>query len=609
MKCQESKQLIHIYLDGELSKNEERILYSHMAVCVDCQLDMDRARDLHDLLERAIQHVEPPQDFAQKVMANLPSRTDTEAKTQALAELASFKEENATEETVKENIEDIKENKKIFEFNKRWIGIAAGVIFAFFAVAGAYQVFEIANQNRPLPEGNDPMVVQGNGENQQEDNIPFLGVDDEAGNNDLTGQGNEGSQQTGDPEGQNLPDGTDNQQQNNQNENAMALAPGNNRVDNEVAQDNGNAIENNENHGPGSVNNQEPTQATVPDGEADNYFVMSEPFRIVTNPTSIVTFTHLLENVLGATWCSNGNSLLYLTQGNGNVRVFESQISGENRRHVRNYNNAGIWSPNKNYIAYTQNVNGVSTIWVEGRNGGRNLTPERANARNAGSGWAYNPVWSSRNEIAFLTDRFGGTDIMVVDMAGNSRRITFSEDRKDNLTWSPDGTQIAYFRSWEYRGSKVGEIAVVSASGDEDSKSITPTVRATNMVATWSPDGRLLAVNVTGEQQGVWVTGITNEGDWDRRLANTGGGRVIEWSPDGQKIAFSDSQGVFHILIWRSAQANVEMIQITPMGSQMANASIEWSRASDRILLKQPTAGNNKKSVWIATLPSGMRAY
>jgi len=194
---------------------------------------------------------------------------------------------------------------------------------------------------------------------------------------------------------------------------------------------------------------------------------------------------------------------------------------------------------------------------------------------------------------------------MVVDMAGNSRRVTFSGDNKENLVWSPDGNKIAYFRTWDSGGLRVGEIAIVCVN-EETSKSVTPIVRTNNMVATWSPDSRLLAVNVTGAQQGIWVTS-TDGGDWDRRLTTRGGGRIIEWSPDGQKVAFNDSQGVFHILIWRSAQVNVDIMQIT--GGQMANASIEWSRDSKEILLKQPIAGSDNKSVWVATLPRSVRAH
>jgi len=601
MKCQESKQMIHTYLDGELSRHEERALYSHMATCDACQLDMDRAKDLQNLLKKAIVHVEPPQDFAQMVMASLPEKIDKNAQAEVLAELDLFKEESAAEETAKDSAKDLKETKKIFKFNKRWIGIAAGLVFAFFAVTGAYQAIEIA-RTVPVdpvpPEYND---IQRDEDSQQEDN-----------NGAMMAYDNIDNQQVDIPEGQNLPNDAIDLRQNNQIENLIARVADDIRNNGEAVQDRDGIIEGVENDGTQIADNEAVIQDTTPtEGVIDTppSVITDQPiFMAGHNPTSTVTLNQVLENVLGATWASDGSSLLYFVQNdNGNIRVFESAINSEDRRSIGTYSAVGAWSPDRNYIAYTRNIDGRSSVWIESRSGSRNLTPEGVGARSGGTGWAYNPVWSSRNEIAFLTDRFGGTDIMVVDMDGNSRRITFSEGDRSNLVWSPDGSQIAYFRSLENEGSRVGEIVVASVHG-EISRSVTPVVRASNMVATWSPDGNILAVNVTGEQQGIWMTNTTGS-SWDRNLTTRGGGRTIEWSPDGQKIAFSDSQGVFHILVWRSAQANADMIHLPPMGGQMANASIEWSRDSNAILLKQPIAGSDKKSVWMATLPRAVSAY
>lgn len=589
MKCQENKQLIYTYLDGELSTYEERSLYSHMAACDACQLDMDRARNLHALLEKTIKHVEPPRGFAQKIVANLPSKTNTDA--QALAEFDFFKEENTAQEAFKENPENAKKTKKIFKFNSRWIGIAAGLAFTLLAITGISQVANIAIN----PKAEDGFFVIITPKDADVLIAEHYGKDKQTG----AAEGNEEKA---------LPDGAAGPQQDSQTAAEPDVTPSDNSTkagSGAVQGDNSSGGKNPDGVKPAGKD--EPGQTVAASTEKDDPFIIKEPIVIAANPTSTVTLTPLAENVLGATWSPNGSSLMYLTLENGSIQVYESQINGEGKKPLGSFSAAGKWSHDKEYIAYTQNINGSSTIWVEGRGDKQNLTPEEAGIKGDGAKWAYNPVWSSRNEIAFLTDRFGGTEIMVVDMEGNSRRVTFSGERKDGLTWSPDGTQIAYFRSWDDKGSRVGEIVVVSANG-ETSKSVTPTIKAANMAVTWSPDSRFLAVNVTGEQQGIWVTN-TEGSSWDRRLTTKGGGKTIKWSPDGQKIAFNDSQGVFHILIWRSAQANVDMFQITPVGGQMANASLEWSRDSSEVLLEQPIAGSNQKSVWIATLPKSVNAY
>ena len=56
------------------------------------------------------------------------------------------------------------------------------------------------------------------------------------------------------------------------------------------------------------------------------------------------------------------------------------------------------------------------------------------------------------------------------------------------------------------------------------------------------------------------------------------------------------------MLIWSADQANVSIIQATPLGDQMNDVSVEWSKDSRKILLKQPIAGSDQKSVWIATV-------
>jgi len=421
------------------------------------------------------------------------------------------------------------------------------------------------------------------------------------------------AQDSEEPEGQNSVVDDTGAKQNNETDENPSVDPGNNMVadnstpDSESTQGNNNN-EGKDNEDPKTPNTDEPSHvmaSNLPD-EKEETTEIREPI-VIANATGTVTLTPLAEKVNGATWNSDGSLPIYMMEDDGDFRVYESQISGENKNSIGKYSAVGEWSPNKDYIVYTQTVNGKSTIWVEGRKDKKNLTPEETGSKGEGAKWAYNPVWSNQNEIAFLTDRFGGTEIMVVDMEGNSRRITTSGDRKDSITWSPDGKQIAYYRAWDDKNVRVGEIIVVSADG-ESSKSVTPTIKATNMSATWSPDGKLLAVNVAGDQQGVWVA--STDGDsWDRRLTTKGGGKTIKWSPDGQKMAFSDSIGVFHILVWKSAQANANMIQITPMGGQMSNANIEWSRNSNQVLLEQPISGSNQKSIWIATLPKSMSAY
>lgn len=584
MKCQENRQMIYTYLDGELSTYEERTLYSHMATCDSCQLDMERARNIHQLLEKTIKHVEPPQGFADKVVANLPSRTNTGS-----AELDTkdfLKEETAAEEKDKGP-------KRIFPFRNRWIGIAAGLVFAFLAVSSLNQVAQISIDPKAedgyfvwiTPKDKDVLLEEHGDKSQQSDNhVKETPTVNDGEPKDVQ----EGNNTTDDPDNSKdnmVPDGSNSDSQSNAG-----------------ADDKQNPDSNEEE----STNKDEPSHVVASNFPDDvETFETEEPI-VLFNATGSVTLTPLADNAGSATWNSTGTSLLYTVENDGKYEVHESQINGDSKRASGSYSTAGRWSPNKDYVVYTQVVDGRSTIWVEGRGEKKNLTPETEDQGN-GSHWAYNPVWSNKGEIAFLTRRFGGTEIMVVDLDGNSRRVTSTGGKKEAISWSPDGTQIAYYKSWEEKGSKLGEIVVVSADGGKG-KAVTPSIKTTGMAAAWSPDGKLLAVNAAGEQGGVWIASSTGS-KWERQLTTKGGGKTIKWSPDGQKIAFNDSQGVFHILIWRSAQANINMVQVTPMAGQMIDAYIEWARNSQEILIEQPVSGSEQRKVWVATLPKSITAY
>lgn len=68
MNCPEVRRVIYKYLDGELSKQEERVLFAHLSGCYHCQEEFQLARETHHLLENSITYVEPPEGFTQRVM-------------------------------------------------------------------------------------------------------------------------------------------------------------------------------------------------------------------------------------------------------------------------------------------------------------------------------------------------------------------------------------------------------------------------------------------------------------------------------------------------------------------------------------------------------------
>lgn len=64
-------QYMHAYLDGDISREDERVLNEHLEECSDCNEVMDGLMDSIMLLEKAVP-IQAPEGFMEGVMARLP---------------------------------------------------------------------------------------------------------------------------------------------------------------------------------------------------------------------------------------------------------------------------------------------------------------------------------------------------------------------------------------------------------------------------------------------------------------------------------------------------------------------------------------------------------
>jgi Tol biopolymer transport system component len=187
------------------------------------------------------------------------------------------------------------------------------------------------------------------------------------------------------------------------------------------------------------------------------------------------------------------------------------------------------------FLTYHQNEYRVGTIKIDGTDL-RYLT-NHPNNDDYGDGW-FGVSWSpDGTQLAYSAL----SDIYVMDADGsNVRRLTTARKGDYHPSWSPDGSTIVYWHgstSGVDGGPADSEIYLISASGG------TPTRLTRNDVSdiepTWSPDGEQIAY-----WNGGRIAVMRPDGSEDRVLfEGEGGGWAPTWSPDGSQIAFLSYQG------------------------------------------------------------------
>jgi Tol biopolymer transport system component len=152
----------------------------------------------------------------------------------------------------------------------------------------------------------------------------------------------------------------------------------------------------------------------------------------------------------------------------------------------------------------------------------------------------------------------------------------------------------------------MGQIVIQDSSG-KNIKAVTPAVKSQSMVPTWSPDGSLLAINVTGDKCGIWKAGIENN-DWEK-MSVQGGGSVISWSPDGRNIVFNDLKNKMYVLRYDVGSRESKLIVVQHTETLSQDFDISWSPDGSRLLYEVKNLENNKNELWIAKLPKLVSDY
>jgi serine/threonine protein kinase/Tol biopolymer transport system component len=202
-------------------------------------------------------------------------------------------------------------------------------------------------------------------------------------------------------------------------------------------------------------------------------------------------------------------------------------------------------SPDGRTLAYVNNENGDSSIWVNDLKGGgaaRRLTfggKDRA------------PVWSADSRrITFQSEREGDAAIFWqrADGSGTAERLTKPDAgaRHAPMSWSPDGTVLLY------DSAKGGDVTLMIWRARDRASTPFSDVRSRDVTgATFSPDGRWVAYTrpISENRFAVFVQPFPVTGALFQLSKSTEDGHHPVWMKNGSEILYSPGGSAAFVVV------------------------------------------------------------
>jgi TolB protein len=213
------------------------------------------------------------------------------------------------------------------------------------------------------------------------------------------------------------------------------------------------------------------------------------------------------------------------------------------------------WAPDGSSLAYVYRGTNFADIFVtddQGQSQTRLTNSQSTILDN--NDWNLRPAFSPDGQsIAFVSDRASALPTLwLINADGTGRRALATpglfEQVVDSLSWSPDGTQLA-FTMFNEPGPTQIAVTPLPSSGRQVGRMVT-TQAGGALDPAWSPDSEWLAfAGHDGPTLEIYAVPLGDSESVPTRLTSDGMlARSPVWSPDGKHIAYlSNRTGNFEI--------------------------------------------------------------
>ena len=169
-----------------------------------------------------------------------------------------------------------------------------------------------------------------------------------------------------------------------------------------------------------------------------------------------------------------------------------------------------------------------------------------------------------------------GNTLRVMNADGSGVRVVIDQEfgHVNDLAWSPDGSRLA-FQAAGGGPVRIEHVWIVGVDGSELTE-VSQGESPWEAAPRWSPTGRQLAFESPG---GIWV--INFDGSGLRQVAP--GRRAPMWSPDGSRIAYLDEDSLYVADLDGTHVRSLGTIELTPspkpaLGGSGVRVASETSR-------------------------------